>query len=373
MKRSLFPILIAAFIAAIWFIVGRDQGKPEAENQPSQESEASKDATDDATKERDATLEFRQLSHLPVENRPTFQMVQALAESLPTALLFSLLDEFDGSMNDTIDGWRCAAIWAEIGKREAARGKALLESRFPLQPRRQDASDRFAEYAEENTDDPFAEKTELPEDLAAKKEANLAAFAYLRGRIEACDLSPQVLEPLIADFHSFAEGISNEAWSSRVDELLFRTLARRNPELAWEILPGAKKESPLTHYRSFFTYPTFQGFFDGLDSRKEATDYAYRWLDYWNSPEVRASYSAGNGRVDEQWDYRSTGISSIIVDTLDRLAPEAIDAWVDASPYYDKEDLKRRTPKEDPPPPDEHLLEFPEVNRVFIPKGWSKP
>jgi hypothetical protein len=178
---------------------------------------------------------------------------------------------------------------------------------------------------------------------------------------------------LIADFHSLAEGISNEAWSSQVDELLFRTLARRNPELAWEILPGAKKESPLTQDRGFFTYPAFQGFFEGLDSRKEATDYAYRWLDYWKSPEVKASYAIGNGRVDEQWYYRSSGISCIIVDTLYRLAPEAIDAWVDASPYYDKDELKRRAPKEDPPPPGEHLIEFPEVNRVFIPKGWSKP
>ena len=316
---------------------------------------------DETAKERDAVPKFRQLSHLPVENRPTFQMVQSLAESLPTALLFSLLDEFDGSMHETIDGWRRAAIWAEIGKREPARGKALLESRFPIRERSQAAGD------------PFAEVQASPEDQRAEEEANLAAFAYLRGRVEACDLSPQALEPLIADFHSLAQGISNEGWSSRVGEVLFRTLARGNPELAWEILPGAKKEAPLTQYRGFFTYPAFEGFFEGLDSRKEATDYAYRWLDYWNSPEVRASYSIGNGRMDEQWGYRSKGISIIIVDTLDRLAPEAIDAWVDSSPYYDKDDLKRRTPKEDHPPPDEHLLEFPEVNRVFIPKGWSKP
>jgi hypothetical protein len=177
---------------------------------------------------------------------------------------------------------------------------------------------------------------------------------------------------LIADFHSLAEGISNEAWSSRVDELLFRTLTRRNPELAWEILPGAKKESPLTHYRGFFTYPAFQGFFDGLDSRKEATDYAYRWLDYWKSPAVKAAYTA-EGHEDEQWEYRCSGISFFVVDALDRLNPEAIEAWVEAAYlYYGKDDLKRQLPKKERPP-EEWLLEFPEVNRVFIPKGWSKP
>ncbi|HEY1121229.1 MAG TPA: hypothetical protein VGE67_06495, partial [Haloferula sp.] len=278
MKRVLAPVLIAALVAAIWFVVGRKPGAQESKSKPSHAGEVTKDYTDDAAKERDAISKFRQLSHLPVESRPTFQMVQSLAEPLPTTLLFSLLDEFDGSMNDTIDGWRRAAIWAEIGKREPARGKALLENRFPIRERSQ------------ATSDPFAEVQASPEDQHAEEEANLAAFAYLRGRIEACDLSPQTLEPLIADFHSLAEGISNEAWSSRVDEVLFRTLTRRNPELAWEILPGARKESPLTHYRGFFTYPAFQGFFDGLDSRKEATDYAYRWLDYWKSPEVRTSY-----------------------------------------------------------------------------------
>ena len=368
MKRFLFPILFAAFVAAIWFIVGRDQGKPEAENQSSQENEASKDATDDAAKEREAILKFRQLSHLPVENRPTFQMVQALAESLPTALLFSLLDEFDGSMHETIDGWRRAAIWAEIGKREPARGKALLESRFPREDYLSDPS-----FEENVTSEAVAAyEAEKKSRQTRDENANLAAFAYLRGRIEACDLSPQALELLIADFHSLAEGISNEAWSSRVDEVLFRTLARRSPELAWGILPGAKKESPLTRYRGFFTYPAFEGFFEGLDSRKEATDYAYRWLDYWKSPEVRASYSIGNGRVDEQWDYRAYGISFIVVAALDRLAPEAIDAWVDASPYYNESDLERQLPKKERDP-DESLLEFPEVNRVFIPKEWSNP
>jgi hypothetical protein len=130
-------------------------------------------------KEREAVLKFRQLSHLPAESRPTFQMVQSLAESLPTPLLVSLLDEFDGSMNETIDGWHRAAIWAEIGKREPARGKALLESRFPLEERPQ------------ASDDPWAEDADVPGDSAARKEANLAAFAYLRGRIEACDLAPQ--------------------------------------------------------------------------------------------------------------------------------------------------------------------------------------
>ena len=371
--RVLIPVLIAAFVAAIWFTVGRDHGDLAFWQKPSQEGGMSNDSTEDTAKEREAVLKFRQLSHLPVENRPTFEMVQSLAEALPTPLLVSLLDEFDGSMNETIDGWRRAAIWAEIGKREPARGKALLESRFPLQERPQETSNPFGENAEDHTDDPFAEKAEHPKDRAAKKEANLAAFAYLRGRIEACDLSSQAMEPLIADFHSLAEGISNDAWSSRVDELLFRTLARRNPELAWEILPGAKKESPLTQYRAFFTYPAFDGFFDGLDSRKEATDYAYRWLDYWHSPEVKAAYATSSGRMDEQWEYRCHGISFSVVDALDRLAPDAIDAWVmKAGPHYDERDLKRQLPRKEREP-DESLLEFPELNRVFIPKGWSKP
>ncbi|HEY1121967.1 MAG TPA: hypothetical protein VGE67_10220, partial [Haloferula sp.] len=74
----------------------------------------------------------------------------------------------------------------------------------------------------------------------------------------------------------------------------------------------------------------------------------------------------------EQWEYRAYGISFIVVAALDRLAPEAIDAWVDASPYYNESDLKRQLPKKEREP-DESLLEFPELNRVFIPKGWSKP
>ena len=371
MKAILATVAIAAIAAAIWFSVDHDEGDRASAKTAPPEIGASKDSPDETERQRDALRKFRGLSHFPVESRPTFRSVQSLAEALPSSLLVSLLDEFNGTMRETIDGWRRAALWAEIGKREPVMGKALLESRFPLQKDSPLSDDPFSSDAsDEEGLDPFAPQSESS--MRAEEEANLAAFAYLRGRIEASDLSPEALEPLIADFHSLAEGISNEGWSSQVDELLFRTLARRNPELAWQMLPGAKKESPLTHYRAFFTYPAFQGFFDGLDSRKEVSDYAYRWLDYWKSGEVKATYYVGNGRLDEQWEYRSTGISGIIVDTLDRLAPEAIDAWVEASPYYDENDLKRRTQREEPPP-GEHLLEFPEDHRVFIPKGWSKP
>jgi hypothetical protein len=370
-KAILALFAIAAITAAVWFTMGRGHGEGTFWKSSPSVAAASTGSPDENERQRDALLKFRGLSHFPVESRPTFRSVQSLAEVLPTSQLVPLIDEFDRPMHKGIDGWRRAALWAEIGKREPAMGKALLESRFPLQERPQDPDNPFSEDAGPS-EDTASFMARLGSFQRHEEEANLAAFAYLRGRIEACDLTPQALEPLIADFHSLAEGISNEGWSSQVDELLFRSLARRNPELAWQILPGAKKESPLTHHRAFFTYPAFQGFFDGLDSRKEVSDYAYRWLDYWKSAEVKATYYAGNGRVDEQWDYRSTGISCIIVDTLDRLAPEAIDAWVEASPYYDEADLKRRTPEEDPSP-GEHLLEFPEEHRAFIPKGWSKP
>ncbi|MCW1886906.1 hypothetical protein OKA04_19355 [Luteolibacter flavescens] len=287
-------------------------------------------------------------------------------------MLVPLLDESDGSMHESIDGWRRAALWAEIGKRDPQRGKSLLESRFPLDKTTpQLSADPFSE--DSAFDDAIASIKSHPASLKHfQEEANLAAFAYFRGRIEACDPSPGTLEPLIADFHGLAEGISNEGWSSQVDELLFRSLAHRNPELAWGILPGAKKESALAQYRSFFTYPAFQGFFDGLDSRKEVIGYAYRWLDHWESPEVKAAYMI-EGRVDEQWYHRSYGISGIIVGALERVDAGAVEAWVDASPYYDPDDLVYRASKGPPQPPEDSLIAFPEAHRAIIPEGWSKP
>lgn len=366
-------IIATAFTAtAAWFFMGRN-GESGPHVRETASSTTSPVASAPRTEEESKALaRFRALRHSTEDDPPTFKEIQSLAASLPTALLIPLLDEFTGSMREGIDGWRRAALWAEIGKRAPARGKALLESRFPPKESPQDSGDPFPENADSPEDSAAFHARMKPFQQRPEEEANLAAFAYLRGRIEACNLSPQALEPLIADFHSLAEGISNEGWSSRVDEMLFRSLARRDPELAWQILPGAKKDSPLTQYRGFFTYPSFQGFFDGLDSRKEVTDYAYRWLDYWKSPAVKSAYTQ-DGHEDEQWYYRGCGTSCIIVDALDRLHPDAVDAWVgSAYPFYSKDDLKHQREMEDPPP-DESLLEFPEAHRVFIPKSWSKP
>lgn len=371
MKFLPAAMVATAVSAGVWCWVagGKDKpGSPSNETAPSASSSVS--IADATPAERKALARFRALPDFSEVDSPAFESVQSLAGALPTSQLIPLLDEFTGSMHDSIDGWRRAALWAEIGKRDPARGKALLESRFPLQQRPQDPDDPFSESAGPSED--IADfKSKLEAFQRAEEEANLAAFAYLRGRIEACDLSPEALEPLIADFAALADGISNEGWSSRVDELLFRTLARHDPEFAWQLLPGSRKESPLTHYRGFFTYPSFQGFFDGLDSRNEASSYAYRWLDYWKS-EAKADYTS-DGHLNEQWDYRASGISCTIVDTLERLDPDAIDAWVEAAyPFYTKDDLKRRSMERDAPP-DPSRLAFPEVHRSFVPEVASKP
>lgn len=371
MKFLLSAMVATALLAGAWLWTAGEKNKSGSPSPEMAPSGISPDAIPDATlAESKALARFRTLPNFNETNSPTFKTVQSLAGALPTSQLIPLLDEFAGSMHDSIDGWRRAALWAEIGKRDPARGKALLESRFPHQERPQDPNDPFSENAG-SSEGIATFESRMKAFQRAAEEANLAAFAYLRGRIEVCDLSPQALEPVISDFAALADGISNESWSSRVDELLFRSLARHDPELAWQLLPGAKKESPLTQYRSFFTYPAFQGFFDGLDSRKEATDYAYRWLDYWKSDAVKAAYTV-DGHEDEQWYYRSSGISFTIVDALDRLNPEAIDAWAEACPYYDEDDLKRRGER-GASLPAESLLAFPEVHRAFVPKAVPKP
>ncbi len=365
-------MVATAISAGAWlWIAGGNEHPVSPSGEMATSGNSSNEVPDTTLAESKALARFRALPDFNEDGSPTFKAVQSLAGALPASQLVPLLDEFPGSMHDSIDGWRRAALWAEIGKRDPARGKALLESRFPLQERPQDPNDPFSENAD-SSQDIAALESRVEAFRHAEQEANLAAFAYLRGRIEACDLSLQSLELPIADFAALADGISNEGWGSRVDELLFRTLSRHDPAFAWELLPGADKESSLTHYRRFFTYESFQGFFDGLDSRKEGEHYAYRWLDYWKSDEVEAAYTS-EGHRSEQWDYRSNGISFIIVDSLDRLHPNAIDAWVEAAyPFYSKDDLKRRS-KTGVAPPDPLRLAFPEVHRSFVPKVVSKP
>lgn len=212
----------------------------------------------------------------------------------------------------------------------------------------------------------------LGEFQESEKEANLAAFAYFRGRLEASDLSPGSLEPLIRDFAETARTISNEGWSSRVDETLFRMLSRENPELTWSILPGPARDSPLTRHRQFFTYAAFDGFFGGLGTKKQAELYASRWQAFWESPEVKANYSK-KGYLSEQWHYRAFGIASTIVaPTLARFDHEAAVRWAERCPYFEPDEVAPAGPA--PFVPEAKALHpFPEAHRSFVPPADHLP
>ncbi len=366
------PTRIIAAVAigtAVWLGKGK---APVDEPLPAKESSVTKPPAKRPERglyEAQALTRFRALSAYTTDNAPTFRRVQTLAGNLPTDQLVALIDEFDGSMHEGIDGWRRAALWAELGKRDPNRGEALLRSRFP------------PVAAPANPDDPFSESegnapsTEIANFPARRKsfegyieEANLAAFAYFRGRLEAWDFSPSSLERLIADFGDMDSTVSNEGWSSRVDEILFRTLARHDPEFAWNLLPGPKRDSPLAQPRKFFTYDAYQGFFDGLDTRKEGQLYVSRWQPFWESEAVRANYTT-DGRESEQWDYRAYGIAGMAASTLARFDREAAARWAEKCPYFTLSDRASIRPREAGAAPDA----FPEVHRSLVPPVVEKP
>lgn len=295
---------------------------------------------------------------------PAFRTVQSVARSIATEDLVPLIDEFDGSMHDGIEGWLRAALWAELGRRSPELGAELLRSRFPLKDAPVDPSDPFSEI-EGRPEDVADYQTRLEEFQASEKEANLAAFAYFRGRLEASDLSPSSLEPLIRDFAETARTISNEGWSSRVDETLFRMLSRENPELAWSLLPGPARDSPLARHRQFFTYASFDGFFGGLGTKKEAELYASRWQAFWESAEVKANYSK-EGYLSEQWHYRAFGIAQTIASALARFDHDAAVRWAAQCPYFEPEEVAPAGPA--PFVPEAKALHpFPEAHRSFVP------
>lgn len=295
---------------------------------------------------------------------PTFRTVQSVARLISIEELVQLIDKFDGSMHDGIEGWLRAALWAELGRRSPELGSELLRNRFPLKVAPVDPSDPFAEI-EGSPEEVTGYQARLKEFQGAEMEANLAAFAYFRGRLEASDLSPASLEPLIRDFAKTARTISNEGWSSRVDETLFRMLSRENPELAWSLLPGPARESPLARHRQFFTYASFDGFFGGLRTKKEAELYASRWQAFWESPEVKANYSK-EGNLSEQWHYRAFGIALTIASALARFDHDAAVRWAEQCPYFEPDEVAPAGPA--PSVPEAKALHpFPEAHRSFIP------
>lgn len=295
---------------------------------------------------------------------PAFRTVQSVARSIATEDLVPLIDEFDGSMHDGIEGWLRASLWAELGRRSPEVGSQLLRSRFPLEAAPVDPNRPFADI--EGSPEEVADYQARHEEFQrSEKEANLAAFAYFRGRLEASDFSPDSLEPLIRDFAETARTISNEGWSSRVDETLFRMLSRENPELAWSLLPGPARESPLARHRQFFTYASFDGFFGGLSTKKEAELYASRWQAFWESPEVKANYSK-EGYLSEQWHYRAFGIAQTIASALARFDHDAAVRWAEQCPYFEPDEVAPAGPA--PFVPEAKALHpFPEAHRSFVP------
>ena len=285
---------------------------------------------------REAKAAFRKLAVSGPGQAPDFQTVESVAGALASEDLLSLIAEFRGSMHDSIEGWMRAALWAEIGRREPALGEEELRRRFPKDNKPFQPGDPFSGEAPPSEADLEAYREAWREYTAMEEEANLAAFAYFRGRIETCDPTGPDLEQLIRSFASMAESISNEGWSSRVDEVLFRKLSSNDPEMTWNLLPGRDRESPLTRHRDFFLYPSYQGFFDGLDTPEEVLRYVERLPAHWESAEVR-TYHAMNFPDPEQWEYRANGISAIAANSLARFDLPAATRWAESYRYHTAE------------------------------------
>lgn len=202
------------------------------------------------------------------ESGLSFRQVSDLAASLSDEKLVELAKEIGTGRTHGMRGWVRAALYAEWGKRDFAGAMKQLSGSAHLDSGHQQA-----------------------------------LYAVFRGSRPAEPAKALFHLQRMFQNHGSATGAVTRGWAKRALQDVFADLAAQQPQRAWELLTSehetGKERMALEFLSKKFSrgprqsidseWIALAGFFRGLRDRKTVEEYAERFRQAWNTPEVVAA------------------------------------------------------------------------------------